>query len=183
MAEDYIKQRTITSDGEIIGEQLKRYYNPFKEKRGYNYRYKSTVLKSYFDMPLPDKFTAAETGRLTWLSKHIYSSSNLLAKRRANTIVPLDREELRNIMQLGRSGFSTLINKTLKHGILKIIKLDNEEYFCFNPIYYNSTKYIPLYLFLAFQKELRGHLPDWVIQKYLDWAEDKPQEKETANVQ
>ena len=41
--DEYFKQeRVITSDGEAIGDpKLRKFYNPFQDGRGYNFKYKS----------------------------------------------------------------------------------------------------------------------------------------------
>lgn len=170
MPADYIKQRTITNDGEIVYQENKRYYNPFKENRGYNFKYKSSNIRSYLDIPLPNEFTDSEIGKLTRLSRHIYSDSNMLARRAGGKITAYTKEDAQEIVGLSRARFSNFWRKAVKHRIIKTIVLDNQEFICFNPIYFNSTTYIPIHLYLAFQTELSRHLPEWVVERYLDMA-------------
>jgi len=163
------KERRITEHGEIVNEKVVKYYSPFKPGKGYNFKYKSTKIKSYLDIPLPDEFTDSEIGKLTRLSRCMYSSSNLFAKRSTgNRIVPVSKNDIRKIVGLSQNRFYEFYNKAVTHKILKSIVLDGDTYYCLNPIYFNSTEYIPLYLFIAFQSELSEHLPKWVILKYLD---------------
>ena len=173
MDEYYKQEQVITGDGELVGnKKVRKFYSPFQDGRGYNFKYKSATIKSYLGVELPKCFTDNECGKMYRLSKKIYSDSNLLAKRINNEICPLTKDDITLIVGVHRTNFSKLWNKMIKHRIIKPIKINNEVYFCFNPLYYNSTTYIPLYLFIAFQGELKAHLPEWVVKKYLDMKEE-----------
>jgi len=169
MSNKFYKKVTAVDDaGEIISQATTPYYNPFKDGRGYNFKYKSINVKSYLDIPLPDCFTDSEVGKVYRLSRYIYSDSNLLAKRTGGIIQPYTKTDIQSIIGLYRTKFNPFWNKIVKNKIAKQISLNGEDYWCFNPIYFNSTTYLPLYLYIEFQGELRHHLPLWVIQKYLD---------------
>lgn len=173
MDEYYKQERVVTADGEPVGDpKVKKFYSPFKDGRGYNFKYKSTTIKSYLGVELPECFTDNECGKIYRLSKQIYSDSNLLAKRTNNEIKPLAKDELIGIIGVHRTNFNKLWNKILRNKIIKPIQINNETYYCFNPLYFNSTTYIPLYLFIAFQEELKEHIPDWAVKKYLDMQDD-----------
>ena len=179
MSEYYKQERTITSDGEVVGDaKVRKFYSPFKDGRGYNFKYKSATIKSYLGIELPKCFTDNECGKMYRLSKQIYSDSNLLAKRVNNEIRPLTKDDITAIVGVHRTNFSKLWNKMLRNKIIKPIKINGEEYFCFNPLYYNATRYMPLYLFIVFQDELGEHLPEWVIGKYLDMREEQEEKAE-----
>jgi len=172
----YKSERVVTADGEAVGDaKIRKFYSPFQEGRGYNFKYKSTTIKSYLSVELPKCFTDNECGKIYRLSKKIYSDSNLLAKRVGNEIHSLDKDDITSIVGVHRTNFSKLWKKMLQNKIIKPIKIGGEEYFCFNPLYYNSTQYMPLYLFIAFQEELREHLPQWVIEKYLHMQDEAKQ--------
>lgn len=178
MGKTYIKRTNITQDGEIIGESTAEFYNPFRDGQGYNFKYKSAMTKSYLEIALPYKdknsdsgFTDVELGKIYRLSRHIYSNSNLLAKRSNSVIKPLTKDDIQAIIDLHRTKFNPFWNKMIEYSVIKEIELDGERYFCFNPIYFNSTTYMPLYLYIAFQEELNAYLPDWVIEKYLEMHE------------
>jgi len=172
----FYKRQSITEDGEIVKESVKKLYNPFKEGKGYNFRYKSLNVRSYLDIPLPECFTDSEVGKIYRLTRYIYSSSNMLAYRSGGRVYPFTKEDIRKIIVLHRNNFNPFWNKVLANKVIKPIVIDGMEYFCFNPLYFNSTQYMPLYLFIAFQDELREHLPEWVIEKYLDMQEEVKQE-------
>jgi hypothetical protein len=171
--EYYKEQITIDGNGEIIGKKVRKYYNPFRDGRGYNFKYKSIYIKSYLDVPLPECFTDTEVGRIYRLSRYIYSDSNLLAKRSSNAFVPITKQDIRKVFVVRKSVFYPFWKKMIDEKILKAIQLDGQEYYCFNPIYFNSTHYLPIYLYIAFQDELGKHLPEWVVKKYLEMQEGK----------
>lgn len=173
----YEKTTKIDHNGEVIDEKTRRFYNPFQDGRGYNFKYKSINIKSYLDIPLPECFTDTEVGKVYRLSRHIYSDSNMLAYRSDNRILPLSKEDIRQMVVLHRTKFGPFWNKVLSEKVIRSIVINGLEYFCFNPLYFNSTRYLPLYLYIAFQDELRKHLPDWVIKKYLDMQGEKQDEE------
>jgi hypothetical protein len=164
----YYKKQSITSNGELISGRTIKLYSPFKEGRGYNFKYKSLNVRSYLDIPLPECFTDSEVGKIYRLTRSIYSSTNLLAYRSAGKIYPLNKEDVRKIVALHRNNFNPFWHKVINNKVIKPIILDSDEYFCFNPIYFNTTVYLPVYLYIAFQGELKEHLPEWVVKKYLD---------------
>jgi len=172
----YYSKQSITENGELVKDKKIKLYNPFKAGRGYNFKYKSLNVRSYLDIPLPDSFTDSEVGKIYRLTRSIYSSSNMLAYRGSGKIYPLSKEDIRKIVVLHRNNFNPFWHKVLNNTVIKPIVLDGAEYYCFNPIYFNSTLYLPLYLFIAFQDELINHLPKWVASKYLDMQEGKETE-------
>lgn len=182
--DEYFKQeRVITSDGEPVGEpKIRKFYSPFQDGRGYNFKYKSAAIKSYLSIELPKCFTDNECGKMYRLSKRIYSDSNLLAKRVNNDIAPMTKQDIIGIVGVHRANFAPFWNKMLRNKIIKPVMLGGAEYFCFNPLYYNSTQYMPLYLYIAFQEELKAHLPEWVIKKYLDMQEGENEKEEGKSV-
>lgn len=166
----YYKKMSICEDGEIIDEKVVPFYSPFKEGKGYNFKYKSINIKSYLDIPIPECFSDAEVGKIYRLSRYIFSDSNLLAKRRNNEIVPISKQDIQVIVGLHRTKFNPFFKKLVDEKILKQVEL-SYKYYCFNPLFFNSTSYLPLYLFAAFQDELKEYLPKWVMNKYLDMHE------------
>ena len=172
MTQKYIKTRSITRNGEIIEESARLLYSPFKEKVGYNLKYKSTFSKSYLEIPLPEEFSDMELGRTYRISRMAYSDSNLIARRVNNEIIPISRDEIQSALKMHRTKFVPFWKKIIDAKILKPIYLELTLYFCLNPLYYNYTTYMPLYVYLAFQKELKEHVPEWAIEKYLEMSEE-----------
>jgi hypothetical protein len=182
MADKYGKHiRKYDSDGQLISDEYIEHYSPWQADRGYNYKYKSVTIKIYFYKKLPSCFNMSDRGRFLTLLEHVYSDTNLLASRIAGKIVPLTNEKVMEISELSKSRFSTFMAKAKRHKIIKVVKRDDEKFYCFSPIYFNSMKYIPLSLYLDFQTEMNECLSQDVIDQYLDWQErvnGKPKRKE-----
>jgi hypothetical protein len=176
MSNYFKKTDIIDENGELVGRKVTPFYNPFKDGRGYNFKYKSINIKTYLDIPLPECFNDSEVGKIYRLSRCIYSDSNLLAKRNHNEISPYTKVDVQDIVGLYRTKFNPFWGKVISNKVIKSIQIDGQHYFCFNPLYFNSTMYLPLYLYIAFQNELRDHLPTWVIDKYLDMQGEFKQE-------
>lgn len=168
----YKKTTTFDGSGEILGEKVVSFYHPFQDGRGYNFKYKSINIKSYLDIPLPKSFNDSEVGKVYRLSRYIYSDSNLLARRIHHSICPLMKQDIQDIIGLNRNNFALFWNKIIKLKIVKLVELNGQDFYCFNPIYFNSTTYLPVYLYIAFQDELKFHLPEWVVDKYLGMQDE-----------
>jgi hypothetical protein len=168
----YYKKKSITKDGEVIEESTFEFYIPFREGVGYNLKYQSSYVKNYLSVGLPfveegkEGFTEIELGRIYRISRMMYSNSNLLAKRSNNQIVPITRDEIQDMLKMHRTKFVPFWKKILSFRILKPLKYDIGTFFCMNPLYYNSTVYLPLEIFLAFQSDLQAHIPKWAVDKY-----------------
>jgi hypothetical protein len=176
----YIKNRSITKDGELTKDDYYLFYDPFKEGVGYNLKYRSAFVKNYLGISLPcgnDGFTDIELGRIYRISKLMYSDSNLLARRSNNDITPVSRDEIQLMLGMHRTKFVPFWKKLSEYRILKPIAYPDGTYFCMNPLYYNSTTYLPIEIYLAFQDEIKEHIPTWVAEKYLEMQE-KPKEGE-----
>jgi len=173
-----IMQRVTTFDdktGNIIDEKERGLYNPFNPERGYNFKYKSFSIKSYLDIPLPDKFTDSELGKIFRLSRYIYANSNMLGKRSGSYIKPYKQEDILRVLKLKDRQGRAFIRKVIEHKIIRKLEFTEQGkrhvQFYFNPIYFFSGTYLNLNLFLLFQDELNNHLPPWVITKFLEQAE------------
>jgi len=180
MQQKYVKNRSITQDGELTKDDYYLFYDPFKEGIGYNFKYRSAFVKNYLGISLPygeNGFSDLELGRIYRISRLMYSDSNLLARRSNNNIVPITRDEIQLMLKMHRTKFVPFWKKVLEYRILKPIKYQDEYYFCMNPLYYNSTTYMPIHVYLAFQNDIQDHLPKWVVEKYLDMI-PKPENKE-----
>ena len=173
MSRTYFHNTIITEDGEVVGERTAKFYSPFQDGKGYNFKYKSTNTRSYLEIPLPEDFTDTEIGKIYRLSRCIYSDSNLIAKRSNNEIKAFSKKDIQAVVGLHRTKFNPFWNKVIDHGIISEAILGGVKYFCFNPLYFNSTTYIPLYLYITFREELNAHLPEWVIEKYLEMEDEK----------
>lgn len=175
----YYKSLSISEDGEVKKKYIKTFYEPFKNGVGYNFKYRSAYIKSYLGISLPyaDKgaegFTEIELGRIYRISKLMYSDSNLLAKRVNNIISPIERDTIQEMLKMHRTKFVPFWKKLIALRILKPLQYESHTYFCMNPLYYNSTTYMPKHIFLAFQSDIQAHIPKWVIDKYLDMGKDE----------
>jgi hypothetical protein len=126
------------------------------------------MIRSYPSISLPECFSDAELGRIYKISRMIYSKSNLLAKRTNNGIVPLTRDEIHEKIGLHRTKFVQFWKKLVSNKIVKAIPINGQNYYCISPLYFNSTVYIPVDIFIAFQDELKEHLSKRVFDEYVE---------------
>lgn len=164
----YKKEQVVTADGELVETDVKSFYNPFQEGRGYNFKYKSAYTKTYTEIELPKEFTDSECGKLYRLSKKIYSNSNLLARRSNSEIVPLSMQDIIEQVGVHRSNFYPFWGKVEKYRIIKLIDIGGMKFYCFNPLFFNATQYMPLYVYEAFKEELKDEMPEWVHERYAE---------------
>jgi predicted transcriptional regulator len=156
-----------SSTGEVYKETQSEYYSPYQEGKGYNFRYKSLSVKYYQDIDFY-MFKDSELGKLFKLSKFIYKETNLLAIRTNGKVRPLSTQEIQEIVGLSKSRCSEFICKLKNCNILRKRNINGSFYLVFNPLMFNSCKYVPKYLYLIFKDILDQIIPEWVQVKYME---------------
>lgn len=127
----------------------------WRDGMGFALKKKSRCTWSYLGEAIPKELTATDVGRLRWLSLEIYSNTNLLAKKMGKYVEPLSKKEIQEIVGLCRSKFSPFWNKVQKYRVIGISTVENEKYYCFNPLYFNSSDDIKPYIYETFYNELK----------------------------
>jgi hypothetical protein len=182
----YTKQvKNISEDGEVLDEKIKSYYLPFKDKKGYNYKYKSHQVKYYVETPLPKiknkdgKLKEVDDrmlGRIFRISRCMQKESNLFVKVVRGTFQPMTRDDFQCLLKMHRTKFVPFWKTLLDSNIIRETTVYEKEYYCMNPLYFNSTMYLPLHLFITFQDEitraLKKDVKEWVVKRYLDWMNE-----------
>lgn len=157
--------------GEVI-EQKSYVDMMFDYESGYVAWAKKKSIKTYIDRPLPEAFSWADKGRIEELKHYILKDNQFLVYRSGNAIKPIGVSQMASIFELSERRAKSLINKMKKCGIVKEVNLNGVVYYSFNPMYGIKDKRITLTLFLIFQDELKGELPQWVVNKFLEQAEE-----------
>lgn len=160
--------RHTNEHGEIISEKVFTYKAPFEDDEGYLFWNKKNFTKSFNDVEYPSELTDSELGKLTRLTKKVYSDTNMIAYRgNGGRIKPYTDEKISELLGLQLRQGKRFLNKMVKLGI--ICKYNNRgitEYY-FNPLYYFSNKRISLDLYLKCKEQLDKVLDDWVIRRYM----------------
>lgn len=144
----------------------------FDNEEGYLCWAKRSSTKAFLDMPLPDKLNWAEKGRAESLKYYLLRNNQLLAYRSGNAIKPLSVHEIGKHIGLSDVCAKRFVTKLKKHGIIKEVTISDQTYFMLNPLYFFKGKRLSLFVYIAFQKELKEQLPPWVIQRFADQAKE-----------
>jgi hypothetical protein len=167
--------RLINSDGEIVTGDEKRFPAYFDEEKGYLFWPRKRFAKMFSEISFPAGMTDLEIGRMTRLSKHIWSNTNMLAYRGHGGARPYSIEMIGAAIGLQSSQAHAFIAKMTRLGIMAQAKTTVKErtdvYYYLNPMYYFSSSRIPLHLYLIFRRQLDAVLPPYVIQRYNEAGE------------
>lgn len=148
----------------------------FDDEAGYVAWAKKKAIKTYIDMPLPKAFSWAEKGKIEALRHYILRDNQFLVYRSGNAIKPMGVQQIGKLLDMSENRTKIFIRKLKHHSVIKEVSLSGVVYYSFNPMYGIKDKRITLTLFLIFQEELKGELPPWVVEKFLEQAEElKPQ--------
>lgn len=165
-----VKSHIVEETGELVKEQRRLFTSQFDEEKGYLFWVKKNHSKIYNDIDFPECFTYADQGRLQKLSRYIYSNTNMLGYRGNGGVKPYSKYQIGELVDLKKSSLAEFMKKCLKHEIIKEVKIDTdgiiETQYYMNPIYYFSSKRIPLSLYLIFRKTLDNYLKEWVKREF-----------------
>lgn len=157
-----------TKTGEVVKEGKSFVNAQFDEEEGYLFWNRRSHNKAFHEIKLPSELTWAERGRLEELSRHVFSTTNMLAYRGNGGLKPYTIKKIGEVIGLGERQTKRLLKKYMD---LKVMEKghyssSDKEYYYLNPLYFFSSKRIPLNLYLIFKDSLDEHLPEWVINKY-----------------
>lgn len=144
----------------------------FDEEEGYLFWNQKASIKTFLDRKLPDEFSWAEKGRIDELRHYMMKDSQLLVYRSGSCIKPIGISELCNILNMSTRQSRALVKKMKDNGIIKEVKTDGNVYYAFNPIYGLKSKRVTLIMFLWFQDEFKKVMPEWVIKKFIEQANE-----------
>ena len=165
--------------GEIYSDKNKFVNSTFDEEKGYLFWNRKNFAKTYRDIDFPEEMTDAEIGKMTRLSKKIWSNTNMLGYRGNGGIKPYDIEKIGEVIGLKYRQTLRFVNKMMRLGVMAKVKVDvggkKETHYYINPIYFFSSNRIPLNLYLIFKNELDPFLPQWVIDRFK--AQDQEQKE------
>lgn len=166
----HIKELVNLSTGEILDKKVITLPAYFDEEKGYLFWPRKSHARSFHDIPYPEKMTDGDIGKLARLAKHIWSNTNMLAYRGYGGLRPLGIEDIAQILDLKPRRTRSYLKKMVDLGVMAKSKTKVgsivEDFFYINPIYFCSTKRIPLHLYLIFRKQLNEVLPEWVIERF-----------------
>ena len=168
--------------GEIEFERSKIVeFTIFNEEKGYMLFLNKRNVRIFPDIPFPDDFGMKDIARLFLLSRCIVGTTNMIGKRARNGIKPMTPEDMAEIVQMPHRRFITWLNRMIRAGMIARVKIRTEDaettQYYMNPLYFFSSRYLPLNLYLLFQEQIDRYLPAWVRQKY----EEMRRHEETAS--
>jgi len=170
-----MEKRTIFVDektGEVVSEKRHHISAAFDDEKGYLLWARKNFAKSFSEIDFPKDMTTLEIGQMTRLSKRIWSNTNMLGYRGSGGVKPYDIDKIAEVLNISSRQAYRFMQKMMKLGIIAKVTVDTEgkkdTHYYINPMYFFSSKRIPLNLYLIFRKQLDAVLPQWVIQRFSD---------------
>lgn len=157
----YINENT----GEYVEKEykVKDTYNT----KGYLFRSKSEIIKSFFDKPFPKELNFDDKGKLHDIS-YLVCENQLLGYRSNDEIKPYTKSKLQKYLGDSESTFKRFFKRARKANIIRKVKIDGKIWYMYNPIYKFVGKRLSLTTYIAFQDILKEELPEWVINRFLE---------------
>ena len=159
-----------TETGEYFETRPKK-FDVFPDNK-YLFRAKNFSRKSYQDVKLSDVVgTGEDFHKVHLLSEYLHNDTNTLMIRVSkNKIRIADIEDVSNIIGLSVRHTKEFVNRMMKLHVLaeSINHVGNTTMtkYIFNPIFFNTSKYLSADLYFLFEESLNSYLPAWVIQKF-----------------
>lgn len=165
-------QKTYTID-QNTGEYnaRTRYVDNLFSKRGYVLKYNNDYIKLFLDKGLPDECSLTDCGRFYRLTRYIVGENQLLGYR-SDKLKPLTIEKMAEMFDCSERQIRRFIKQMKEYGVIKEVTINEVKWYAVNPLYALKSKYLSLTTFIIFQKELIPILPNWVINKFMQEAQE-----------
>ena len=160
----------VDDNGEIVKTSKTYFKDMFDEEKGYLFWNKSSFVKTFQDVELPQSITKADIANLFLLSKKIYSTSNMIGYRGNGCVRPMNTAQMAKAIRDTERHAVAFLNRMIKNRIIAKVNITIGEemitQYYFNPIYFFSSNRLSRNLYLLFQRDIDYFIPEYVKQKF-----------------
>lgn len=166
-----IEKRTIINPDTGEFTEKKRYIDSLYSKRGYVLKYNNDYIKLFLDKGLPDECSLVDCGKFYKLIRYIVGENQLLGYRSGN-INPLTINKMSELFSCSERQTRRFLKQMKDYKVIKEVCINDVKWYAVNPLYALKSKYLSLTTFIIFQEELIPILPNWVIQNFMQEAQE-----------
>ena len=166
-----IEKRTIINPDTGEFTEKKRYIDSLYSKRGYVLKYNNDYIKLFLDKGLPDECSLVDCGKFYKLIRYIVGENQLLGYRSGN-INPLTINKMSELFNCSERQTRRFLKQMKDYKVIKEVCINDVKWYAVNPLYALKSKYLSLTTFIIFQEELIPILPNWVIQNFMQEAQE-----------
>jgi hypothetical protein len=166
-----IEKRTIINPDTGEFTEKKRYIDSLYSKRGYVLKYNNDYIKLFLDKGLPDECSLVDCGKFYKLIRYIVGENQLLGYRSGN-INPLTINKMSELFSCSERQTRRFLKQMKDYKVIKEVCINDVKWYAVNPLYALKSKYLSLTTFIIFQEELMPILPNWVIQNFMQEAQE-----------
>ena len=165
-------QKTYTINPET-GEYNTRtkFVDKLFSEKGYVLKYNNDYIKLFLDKGLPKECSLTDCGRFYRLTRYIVGENQLLGYR-SDKLRPLTIEKMAEMFDCSDRQIRRFIKQMKDFGVIKEVTINEVKWYAVNPLYALKSKYLSLTTFIIFQKELTPILPNWVINNFMQEAQE-----------
>jgi len=125
---------------------------------------KGREVMNFTGIDFPESMTFEELGFMTKLAKRLWKTTNLLAKKTDNGIVPMGIEQIAEETGMTHKKVKRIVDKMVKLGVMaKVVVTVGDKTECHyyvNPVYVNPDEKISMNLYLLFREQMDPFIPD-----------------------
>jgi soluble P-type ATPase len=168
-----------TDDDGVVIKDKNLTINMFDNDKGYMFRIKSHSIKQYHDIKLSSIVTCMEDySKVHLLAESIYKDTNCIAVRiNSRRVRMADIDDIANMIGLSVRRSRDFITRMKKlHVIAERMDMIGDVVstkYVFNPLFFNSSKYLSAELYFLFQESIDCYLPTWVSQRFHEYGNIK----------
>lgn len=125
----------------------------------------------FLDKGLPDECSLIDCGKFYKLIRYIVGENQLLGYRSGN-INPLTINKMSELFNCSERQTRRFLKQMKDYKVIKEVCINDVKWYAVNPLYALKSKYLSLTTFIIFQEELIPILPNWVIQNFMQEAQE-----------
>jgi len=171
------KRITIIDDDGVIIKTNDYEYRIFDDKKGYLFKNKAYSFKSFKNEPKLSTLVSnySHIGRLYVLAENTYADTNMISYYHNKKYYPAKISHISEMIGLSEKRCIRFIKDMIKLGVIAEAfihtKYQVEIQYYLNPLYFLSSKYLSPSLYMLFQKQINQVLPDWVIDRFMNFTD------------
>jgi hypothetical protein len=156
--------------GQVIA-QKSGFFETFHPEKGYLFRNNAKYVKFYQEIPLSDVVrNKGDYANMHYLAEHLYKDTNMISVYRNKKHQPASEHDMQGIVKMCDRRFKEFLDRMVGAGVIAKVTVKTENtltaQYYINPLYFNTSRYLPASLYMLFQKQLDSHLDGWVVRRF-----------------
>jgi hypothetical protein len=164
------ENRLIDNDtGEIAYKKVNPSFQKVNQD-GYLFKANSRKIVTYQNIDLPSTLQDHEIAKFYKLKNNIEKGSNFIRIKTYNGYRNATVDDLAEIWNVSARQAQRTLKNLCNNDVIAVMSVKmstTEKALVVNPLYFNASSRINLTLYRAFEKQLKGYIPEYIVKEMM----------------